>query len=138
MADRVRKASYCYLVVSNRSGQGESVLGSLKSEGVDLIAFSGFPTKGGKAQIDLVADNLGPIRKVARKHGWRLSKPKKGFVVEGPDRRGAVYRHVKKLGDARINVTAADAVCAGNGRYGMVLWVKPKDYGRAARVLGAK
>ncbi len=138
MADRVRKASYCYLTVPNRSGRGESVLGALKDGGVDLIAMSAFPAKGGKAQIDLVANSLGPIRQVARKRGWKLSKPKKGFVVEGQDRRGAVYRHVKKLADAKINVTAADAVCAGKGRYGMILWVKPKDYSRAVRVLGAK
>jgi len=38
----------------------------------------------------------------------------------------------------RINVTAADAVSGGKGRYGMIIWVKPKDYARAARALGAK
>ena len=62
----------------------------------------------------------------------------KGFVVEGGNRPRAVHRQLKKLGDPKISVTAADAVCAGKGRYGMILWVKPKDYGRAARVLGAK
>lgn len=138
MADRVRKANYCYLVVANRAGHGQAVLRALKDADVDLIAFSAFPAKAGKSQIDLVADNLGGIRKAAREHGWKLSKPKRGFVVDGPDRRGAVHRHVKKLGDAKINVTAADAVCAGNGRYGMILWVKAKDYNRAARALGAK
>jgi hypothetical protein len=35
-------------------------------------------------------------------------------------------------------VTAADAVTAGRGRYGMILWVKQKDYARAARALGAR
>ena len=50
---------------------------------------------------------------------------------------GAVHRHLKRLADARINVTAADAVTAGKGRFGMILWVKAKDYGRAARALGA-
>ena len=28
--------------------------------------------------------------------------------------------------------------CAGKGRYGMLLWVKPKDYAKAARILKAK
>jgi hypothetical protein len=75
---------------------------------------------------------------VARKHGWRLSKTKKGFLVQGDDRVGAVHRHLQKLADEKINVTAADAVAAGKGRYGMILWVRPKDYARAARVLRAK
>ena len=49
-----------------------------------------------------------------------------------------MHRHVQKLADERISVTAADAVAAGKGRYGMLLWVKPKDYARAARVLKAR
>ncbi len=35
-------------------------------------------------------------------------------------------------------VTAVDAAAAGKGRYGMILWVKPKNYARAARALGAR
>ena len=41
------------------------------------------------------------------------------------------------LGDAKINVTAVDAVCAGAGRYGAILWVAPRDVTRAAKALGA-
>jgi hypothetical protein len=51
---------------------------------------------------------------------------------------GAVHNHLKKLADQKINVTAADAVTAGKGRYGMLLWVKPKDYARAAAALRAR
>ncbi|UCG12895.1 MAG: hypothetical protein JSU72_20915 [Deltaproteobacteria bacterium] len=46
--------------------------------------------------------------------------------------------HLTKLATKKINVTAADAVAAGKGRYGMILWVKPKDYAKAARALNAK
>jgi len=138
MADRVMKASYCYLTLSNRAGQGEKVLGELKNGGVNLLAFTAFPIKGGKAQVDLVAENMASLRRVARKNGWRLSKTKKGFLVQGDERIGAVHRHVKKLADEKINITAADAMCAGKGRYGMLMWVKPKDYARAARILKAK
>jgi predicted amino acid-binding ACT domain protein len=67
-----------------------------------------------------------------------LSKVKKGFLIQGTDRVGAVHRHLQKLADAGINVTAADAVAAGQGRYGMILWVKQRDYARAARALGAR
>ena len=138
MADRVRKVSYCYLTVPRRSGHGARVLGELKDAGVSLQAFSGFPTKGGKAQLDLVTDNMAGVRRVARKNHWRLSKTKKGFLVQGADTVGAVERHTRRLADTKISVTAADAVAAGKGRYGMVLWVKPKDYSRAAKALGAK
>jgi len=138
MADRVRKVNYCYAKVSARAGQGAAVLGALREAGVNLLAFSGFPTGGGTAQLDLVAEDMAAVRRMARKQGWRLSKNKKGFLVQGDDQVGACHRHLQKLADKKINVTAADAVAAGKGRWGMILWVKPKDYARAARTLGAK
>lgn len=138
MADRVRKVKYCYAKVASRAGQGAKILAELKSEDVSLLAFSGFPAGGRKSQLDFVTDDLPALRRVAKKNGWRLSKPKKGFLVQGEDTSGSVYRHVRKLADRKINVTAADAVSAGKGRYGMIMWVKPKDYARAARALKAK
>jgi hypothetical protein len=138
MPDRVKKVSYCYPIVPNRAGQGARILGELTDAGIDLLAYSGFPVGGGKSQLDLVVDDIGPLRRLARRNGWRLSKVKKGFLIQGTDQVGAVNRHLQKLADAKINVTAADGVSAGQGRYGMILWVKPRDYARAARALGAR
>ena len=138
MADRVSKVSYCHLEVPSRSGQGAQVLGALAQAGVNLQAFSGFPKGTGKAQVDLVTPDLARVRRVAARHGWRLSKTKRAFLVQGDDRVGAVHRQVQKPADRKINVTAADALSAGKGRWAMILWVKPKDYARAAKALGAR
>jgi hypothetical protein len=138
MANQVRKANYCYVKVPNRAGQGAAVLEALADAGVNLIAYSGFPVGGGTAQLDFVVDDVGAIRRLAKRQGWRVSPAKKCFVIRGDDKIGAVQRQIAKLARAGINVTAADAVTSGNRRYGMLLWVKPKDYGRAARTLGAR
>jgi hypothetical protein len=138
MADRVRKINYCYAKVSTRAGQGAAMLSKLRDAGVDLLAFTGFPIGGGKAQLDFVSDDMAGVRRVAREEGWRLSKPKKGFLVQGRDEVGACHRQLAKLADKRINVTAVDALAAGQKRYAMILWVKPKDYARASRALRAK
>ena len=138
MADRVRKVSYAHVMVPNRAGQGVQVLEALRASEVNLSAFTAFPARRRNSQMDLVTDDLTGLRQVARKHDWRLSKVKKGFLVHGEDRVGAVHRHLAKLAAAKISVTAADAVTAGQGRYGMILWVKAKDYARAARALGAR
>ena len=45
--------------------------------------------------------------------------------------------HMTKLANAGINVTASTAVAAGAGRYGAILWVKPRDVKKTASVLGA-
>jgi hypothetical protein len=137
MADRVRKVTYSYLKVPSRPGQGARVLAALKDANVNLLAYTGFPAGGGKAQLDLVTDDQGAVSRVARKEGWRLSRAKKGFLIQGDDKVGAVQRHLQKLAAGKVNVIAADAVTAGKGRYGMILWVRPTDYGRAARLLGA-
>jgi hypothetical protein len=137
MPDRVRKVNYCYPIVPNRAGQGARLLAELERAGVNLLAYSGFPVGGGRSQLDLVLEEMGPLRRLARRNGWRLSKVKKGFLIQGTDEVGAVHRHLQKLAKAGINVIAADAVAAGKGRYGMILWVKPRDYGRAAKALGA-
>ncbi|KPK81109.1 MAG: hypothetical protein AMS25_07820 [Gemmatimonas sp. SM23_52] len=138
MADRVMKVNYVYVTVPNRAGHGARVLGELRDAGVNLLAYSGFPAKRGKAQLDLIPEDMADLRRVAKKKGWRLSEVKRGFLVQGKDDVGAVHRHVDKLAKNKINIVAADAVAAGRRRYGMILWVRPKDYNRAAKVLRAK
>lgn len=138
MAYRVRKVSYCYIKLTQRAGQGIKVLEALNEAKVNLLALTGFPIGGGKAQLDLVPEDLAAVRRVAKKQGWKLSTTKRGFLVQGDDQVGIGYRVLKRLADMKINVTAADAVAAGKGRFGMILWVKPKDYNRAARALNAK
>jgi len=138
MADRVREVDYTYLMAPNRAGQGARILAELGKAGVNLVACSAFPGKRGTSQLDLVPEDMAALRRVARRQGWRLSAIKKGFLVEGSDKIGAVHRHLRKLAEAKINVTAFDAACAGKGRYAMLLWVKPKDHGRAAKTLGSR
>ena len=137
MADRVRKISYCYTMVPNRPGHGARVLGALADAGVNLLAYSGFPS-GGRSQLDFVPRDMGALQRAARRAGIRLSVRKQGFLITGSDRVGACAAVVGKLAKAKINVTAMDAVTSGGGRWGALLWVKPRDVARAARVLGAR
>ncbi len=138
MAHTVRKVNYCYLKVPSRAGAGAKVLTALKKANVNLLAFTGFPTTGGMAQLDFLTNNIAALRRVAKKNRWRLSKTKKGFIMQGDDAVGVAQHHVQKLADKKINIVAVDAVAAGKGRYGMMLWVKPRDYVRAAKALGAR
>lgn len=138
MANQVRKVNYCKLMLPSRAGQGIKVLNALRDAGVSLLAFTGFPAGGGKAQIDLVAESLGAVRRVASRQGWKVSGAKRAFLVQGDDRIGAVAQVLGRLARAGINVTAVDAVAAGRRRYGMILWVKSGDHARAAKALGAK
>ncbi len=136
MADRVRKVDYFKITVPNRAGQGLRVFDALKDAGVNLIAFSGFPRRG-RAQLDFVPENTGAFRRAAKKAGLRLGVKKSGFLIQGKDRPGAMAGILKKLAKARINVTAVNALTTLGGRYGAILWVKPKSVAKTARVLRA-
>ena len=83
MAYRVRKVNYCKMTVSSRAGQAEGVLSAIKESGINMYAFSGFPSKAGKSQIDLISDNTAAIKRLAKKSGWRLSKAKKSIFGAG-------------------------------------------------------
>ena len=138
MATTIKQVTYCHVKVPNRTGQGARVLDALNEAGVELLMYSGFPIGGGKAQLDFVPRNMTDFRRVARQEGWRVSKNKKAFLIQGDDKQGAVSRVVSRLAQAGINATAGQAVAAGRKRFGMILWVNPKAYRRAARTLNAK
>jgi hypothetical protein len=134
----IRKVNYVYIKSANRAGQAARVLAVLRDAGVNLFAFSGFPQGPGRAQLDLVTDDLAGVKRVARREGWRLSRTKRAFLVHGADEVGAALAPLAKVAAQKINVIAADAVTAGMGRFGMIFWVAPRHYARAARALGAR
>ena len=133
--ETIRTVEYFYIQAPDKPGEGAKLLTMFKEAGVSLLAFSGFP-KGRRAQIDFIPADPAAFRAAARKAKLKLVGPKTGFLVQGEDRLGAVAELMAKLADAKINVTALDAVAAGAGRYGAILWVKPGDVTKATRVLG--
>ncbi len=135
MSEQIRVVDYFYVEVADKPGEAVRHLQALSHAGVNLLAFSGFP-RGRRAQLDFIPEDPGAFRSLARREKWKVVGPKKGFLVQGDDRVGAVAEVLGRLAEARINVTATDAVCAGAGRYGMIFWVKPADVKRAAKALG--
>jgi len=137
MSDSVRKVDYFYTVVPNTAGQGSAILGQLAAEGVNLLAFSGFPS-GKRAQLDLVPEDSAALKRAAKKMKFKLSARKSGFLIQGDDRVGAMTGILDTLAKAKISVTACDAVTAGGGRFAAIFWVKPAAVAKASKVLGAR
>jgi hypothetical protein len=133
----IRQVEYQYATVPDKPGEGLRVLSGLKSHGVNLHAYLGFPAGRGKAQLDLVAEDPDALRRAAKSLGVKLGARKRAFLVQGDDHVGAVAEVIERLSAQKINVTAAQATCAGAGRWGMVLWVPPRAFQKAAKALGA-
>jgi hypothetical protein len=136
MSDTVRKVDYYYVVVPDKPGECAKVLSALAAEGINLLAFSGFPSAR-KGQLDLVPEDSNAFKLAAKKLKLKLSARKSGFLVQGDDRVGALNETLDKLAGAKINITAMDAISSGGGRYGAIFWVKPLAVSRAAKLLGA-
>ncbi len=135
MADSTRLVDYYYTMVPDKPGEGAQVLKVLRDARVNLLAFSAFPSQR-KSQADFVPADPAAFVAAAKAAKLKLKGPKKVFLIDGDDRVGALSEVMAKLGAAKVNVTAVDAVCSGMGRFGALLWAKPKDLKKAAAALG--
>ncbi len=135
MPDTVRLVEYFYVMAPQKPGVGASLLAELQQAGVNLLAFTGFPS-GRSAQVDFVPEDPAAFRAAAKKAKWKLTGPKRALLITGDDRPGVVAEIMRRLAEVKINVTAIDALCAGANRYGAIVWVAPRDVARAARALG--
>jgi len=137
MPTTIRKVNYAYITVASKPGEAARILEALRDANVNLFAFSGFPQGRNKAQVDVVTDNIDGLKAAAARHKWKLSRTKRAFLAQGTDEVGAAIPPLAKVAGAKINVIAADAVAAGEGRFGMLFWVESRDYNRAAKLLEA-
>jgi hypothetical protein len=133
----IRKVNYAYVTAASGPGEAARILAALRDANVNLLAFSGFPQGRNKAQIDIVTDDLTSLKACAKRQKWKLSRVKRAFLGWGTDEVGAAVPPLTRIAAAKINVIAADIVAAGEGRFGMLFWVEPRDYNRVAKLLEA-
>ena len=136
MANIVRRIDYYYTEVPNQAGASAKVLNAFEAAGVNLIVYNGFPISVRRAQLAFVPTDGDAFIAAAQKAGVKMVGPNIAFLIQGEDRVGAVAEIVSKLGQARINITAIQAIAAGEGRYGAILWVKPSNVDKTAQKLG--
>lgn len=134
--DTIRRTDYFSVEVPNKVGEGARLLGALRDAGINLTAFTAFPS-GRRAQIDFIPEDSAKFKAAARKLGMTVGTRKTVFIMQGDDRPGAIADICEKLADAGINMIAMNAVSAGNGRYAGMFWVDPGAVRKAAKVLGA-
>ncbi len=83
----IRQVEYFVTEVSSKTGEGARVLSAVS--GVNLLAFTGFPS-GRKAQIDFVPEDAEAFKAAAKRAKLKVKAKKGGFLLQGDDRPGAV------------------------------------------------
>jgi len=135
MADLIRTAQYFKVQIADKPGTLSGMLAPLREEGVNLLAVHAFP-RNRRTQVDVVPEDPTTFKNVAKAHKLKVQGPKMCLLVEGDDRPGVLADLTDRLGSARINMTAVTGLAAGQGRFGAILWVKPGDVKKAAKVFG--
>ena len=137
MAEIIRQVEHYSASVANKTGEGARVLGVLHAAGINFIALWGYARIGGKATLEFIPENGAAFVAAAKNSKLRLSKKQTAFYVQGDDRPGAIADLLAKLAAAKISVGALQAVGAGAGRYGAVIFLPQAAVGKAAKALGA-
>ena len=135
MADVIRTAQYFKVQIADKPGTLGGMLTVLREAGINLMAVHAFP-RSRRTQVDVVPEDPASFKNVAKASKLKIQGPKQCLLVEGNDRPGALADLTDRLSSAKINMTAVTGLAAGQGRFGAILWVQPRDVKKAAKVLG--
>jgi hypothetical protein len=136
MDDQIRIVDCYYATVHDHPGEGCRLLEHISESGLNLIAFSAVPFGADETQICLVTDAPEVLQEAAANAGAVLIGPKKGFLIQGNDRIGALHAYHLTLSNAGVNVYSSSGVCDGTGRFGFILWVEADDFDKAFDAFG--
>jgi hypothetical protein len=138
MATEITQVDYSSIILDDEPSAAAAALRALWDLGIGLVGYSEFPHGPGKSQVDLIAEDSAGLARAARDMGLSLSRQKTAFLICGEDKPGAAVAEIlKRLAAAHIRVTSLQAVSAGAGRFGALLWVAPPDVETAGKVLNA-
>jgi hypothetical protein len=138
MAIETAQFDYRHAIVDADPQSAASLLRVLCESSVNLIGFSEFPLISGNIRLDLVAEDTSELENAAPAAKIPWGPRKTGFLIQGDNLPRTVIPCVlQRLADARIPVTSLRAVSIADGRFGALLWVKPRDVKAAAKALGA-
>lgn len=136
MPEEVRQVEQFPLTIANKVGEGARVLGIFRDAGVNLLAFWGYQHTATKAELIFVPENSASFAAAAKQAKLKLGKKQTAFFIQGEDRPGAAADLLAKLADAKINVGAVQAVSAGAGRFGAIIFLPAAAARKAAGILG--
>ena len=135
MSYTIRRVNYFYVTVKDQPGEAYQLLEELAGLGVNLLAFASVPTGPDTTQMTIFPADSRDLVSLAKKSGMTLIGPYSAFLVQGKDELGALVDIHRQLAHAAINVYASNGVTNGKESYGYIIYVRPADYEKAARVL---
>jgi hypothetical protein len=135
MAFDILQVEYYNITVEGQITHASQLLTAIADAGVDFHAFKAIPVKPNRTQFTLFAKNSSKMTTGAKKSGLSLDGPYFALLIKGDEKAGALADIYKKLSQAGIQVDEACGIADINAGYGVILYLKQKDCGKAMTAL---
>ncbi len=135
MALDILQVEYYHITVGDRISEASNLLAAVAAAGVDFHAFKAVPVEPGRTRFTLFAKASATLTEGAKKSGLVLDGPYPAVLIKGDEKAGALADIYGKLSRAGIQVGEACGIADINAGYGVLLYLKPDDCGRALAVL---
>jgi hypothetical protein len=135
MAFDIMQVEYYTITVADQITSVSELLSTIAGAGVDFHAFKAITMKPGQTQFTLFAKDSSTMTDGAKKSGSILDGPGSALLIKGDEKPGALADIYKKLSRAGIQVEEACGIADINSGFGVILYLKQEDCGRAMTVL---
>ena len=135
MALDILQVEYYNITVEDQITNASKLLSTIAGAGVDFHAFKAIPVKPNRTQFTLFAKDSSKMTDGAKKSGLELDGPYFALLIKGDEKSGALADIYKKISQAGIQVDEACGIADINAGYGVILYLKQEDCGKAMTVL---
>ena len=135
MALDILQVEYYNITVEDQITNASKLLSTIAGAGVDFHAFKAIPVKPNRTQFTLFAKDSSKMTNGAKKSGLELDGPYSAILIKGDEKSGALADIYKNLSEAGIQVDEACGIADINAGYGVILYLKQEDCGKAMTVL---
>ena len=135
MALDILRVEYYNITVEGQITNASKLLSTIAGAGVDFHAFKAIPLEPNRTQFTLFAKDSSKMTDGAKKSGLKLDGPYSALLIKGDEKSGALADIYKKLSQAGIQVDEASGIADINAGYGVILYLKQEDCGKAVTVL---
>ena len=135
MALDILQVEYYNITVEDQITNASKLLSTIAGADVDFHAFKAIPVKPNRTQFTLFAKDSSKMTDGAKKSGLELDGPYFALLIKGDEKSGALADIYKKLSRAGIQVDEACGIADINAGYGVILYLKQEDCGKAMTVL---
>lgn len=132
----IKKVEYFNIIVEGHAAEGFKLLSVFADAGVNLLAFKAVPAGHNRTQFTLFPDDSSKMNKGARNAGLKLDGPYSAILVKGNgDEPGECAMVHERVAQAGINVTESCGIADIKDSYGIILYMRQEDCGKAMAAL---